>query len=101
MKTDNLLSLRAAARAFGMDRATLGRLVTERRVPPAGERGGHAVFDREALRRAVDLEFYGSSGGAVPPTCEECWGPLAHHRGGKPCEPGSYERDPKRYGAAP
>jgi hypothetical protein len=37
----------------------------------------------------------------VPPTCNECWGFLHNHDGGTPCPPGSYERNPKRYGAAP
>jgi hypothetical protein len=96
----DLLSLRAASREFHVDRATLARLVAERGVPQAGERAGHPVFDREDLRRAVGLEYYGSAA-AIIPTCGECWGPLAHHRGGKPCKPGSYERYPERYGAAP
>jgi hypothetical protein len=89
MKTDNLLSLRAAARELQIDRGTLARIVAERGVKPARRRAGHAVFEYAALRRAVDLEFYGGSTAAVP-TCDECWGPLAHHKGGKPCKPGSH-----------
>ena len=95
MKT---ISLRAAAREFHIDRATLTRIVAERGIAPGGKRAGHAVFDRETLRRAVGHEFFGSAS-AIVSTCNECWGPLIHHRGGKPCKPGSYERHPERYGA--
>lgn len=91
MKTEHLLSLRAAARELQIDRATLARIVAERRVPAAGRRAGHDVFEYAALRRAVDLEWYGGSSNAPAPSCPECWGPLAHHGGGKPCPPGSHE----------
>jgi hypothetical protein len=96
MKT---FSLRAAAREFHVDRATLAKVVAERSVRPVGHRAGHAVFDRDDLRRVVGLEFYGSAA-AILPTCDECWGPLARHKGGKPCKPGSYDRNPRAFGAA-
>ena len=85
------LSLRAAAREFRIDRATLARIVAERVVRPAGHRGGHAVFDRDDLRRVVGLELYGSAA-AIIPTCDECWAPLAHHKGAKPCKPGAWAK---------
>ena len=86
MKT---LSLRAAAREFHVDRATLAKIVAERSVRAAGHRAGHPMFDRDDLRRVVGLEFYGSAA-AILPTCNECWGPLAHHKGGTPCKRGSH-----------
>ena len=86
-----LLSLRAAARQFNLDRATLARIVAERPVRQAGRRGGHPVFDSDDLRRVVGFELYGSAA-AIIPLCEECWGPLAHHNGGKPCKPGTWAK---------
>ena len=61
----------------------IARIVAERPVRQAGRRGGHPVFDSDDLRRVVGLELYGSAA-AIIPLCEECWGPLAHHNGGKP-----------------
>ena len=48
-------------------------------------------FDSDDLRRVVGFELYGSAA-AIIPLCEECWGPLAHHNGGKPCKPGTWAK---------
>jgi hypothetical protein len=95
MQSDDFISLRTAAPKLEIDRATLGRLVAEQRVPEAGRRGGHAVYRLEDLRRAVDLDRYGYIQPTVE-TCDECWGFLKHHRDGKPCKPGSYERNQRK-----
>jgi hypothetical protein len=92
MKTNNLISLRAAARELEIDRATLTRIVNERRIPPAGHKGPHAVFELATLRRARDLEWYGSvSAPAAHTYCDECGGALTGHRDGKPCPTGSHD----------
>jgi hypothetical protein len=91
MKTDNLVSLREAAKAIGCDRATLRRLVEDRGLQAEGQRLGHSTFKLEDLRRIYDVEYLGHVRPYVPPTCDECWGFLHNHDGGKPCPRGSYE----------
>jgi hypothetical protein len=91
MTTDNLVSLRAAARELQIDRATLARIVADRGVAPAGHKGPHAIFELAALRRAVDLEWYGGSRAPALATCDECWSPIARHKYGRPCPSGWHE----------
>jgi hypothetical protein len=90
MKTDNPVSLREAAKTIGCDRATLRRLVENRGLQAEGQRLGHPTFRLEDLRRIYDLEYLGHVRPAAATTCDECWGFLSGHRGGKPCPPGSY-----------